>query len=106
MSQPRSEQWKPEGAWVERALLGFVRARVGVSAGIVLMTLDHEGPTMMQQLSVKVGVRKPVVTDLVDCLVRRKLVTRERLTNDRRETWVVLTETGRGLVRRIVKGEG
>jgi len=61
----------------------------------VLLILGRGGPTSMCEIADAVGLSMSSVTGLVDKLEEKKLVRRERSTDDRRIVRVELTEPGR-----------
>lgn len=58
-----------------------------------------EGSTTPKALAVQMGVAQATITALVDKLVAAGQVVRQRSETDRRQTNVVITETGRTTVR-------
>jgi MarR family 2-MHQ and catechol resistance regulon transcriptional repressor len=70
----------------------------------VLEALFHLGPLHQAELGRKLLVSRANVTLLVDHLVGRGLVRRERQSDDRRRVRVTLTAEGRRLVRRVFAG--
>lgn len=83
-------------------VLGLVRRRIGVSAAIVLLTLERRKRVSMTGLSWELGVTLAAASDVVGNLVRRKLVERSRDPEDRRVVWMTLTEKGRGVVAEVM----
>lgn len=68
-----------------------------------LMVLASRGPQRTVDLAVELEVAPSTVTRMCDRLVRRELVRRYRRMEDRRATWVGLTETGRLLVGQVMR---
>jgi MarR family transcriptional regulator, 2-MHQ and catechol-resistance regulon repressor len=67
----------------------------------VLEAIHYLGPMRQNALARKILKSEGNMTLVIDNLVRRGLVTRERETADRRSIAVSLTEEGRQLVERI-----
>jgi MarR family 2-MHQ and catechol resistance regulon transcriptional repressor len=67
----------------------------------VLEALYHLGPLHQQELAAKILKSRGNITLVVDNLVKRGLVTRERDETDRRYITVCLTGTGRQLISDI-----
>ena len=70
----------------------------------VLESLYHLGPMRQGQISAKLLKSGGNITLVVDNLLKRGLVTRERDPEDRRKVIVTLTEAGRELVARLLPG--
>ncbi len=68
----------------------------------VLQLLFREGPLQHGQIGPAVSRSSGNVTTVVDNLVRRGLVQRERSTADRRVVHVALTEAGRATIARVL----
>lgn len=69
-----------------------------------LRVVEHigiEGPRMMRELAEFLTVAVNTVTTIVDNLVRKELVTRQRSEEDRRVVRVELTEAGRVIYRSV-----
>ena len=88
-----------------------VKRAVGVALSSskvqILRLLGHRGGQTASQLARYLGVSKPAVSQIVDSMVRAKLVTRKPATADRREVHLHLTKKGRDMVdgqgiRRII----
>ena len=79
--------------------LGLTEGQFGV-----LEILFHLGPQSAGSLSRKSFRSGGHVTTVLDNLERRKLVTRERLPEDRRTVIVRLTPSGRRLVAKLFPG--
>ena len=75
--------------------------KYGVSAPQVacLMALLDMGPISPSQIAKKIMVESSTVTGILDRLEQKGLVTRMRVSQDRRVITVDLTETGRRLSR-------
>ena len=63
--------------------------------------LLSRGKCMMSELSQSLGVALSAVTSLVDKLIEKKYVHRERDLNDRRVVWISLTDLGREITRTL-----
>ncbi len=61
----------------------------------VLQIVAEKGQTTAKEISTRMRVSQATVTSLVDKLVKQGLVSREKSSVDRRQTNIVLTETGR-----------
>lgn len=78
------------------------RARVRVDPDATLTPSQHDllGPLLdgalgLRELARTAGVSAPTATRMIDGLVERGLVTRERAAEDRRAVRIALTRTGR-----------
>lgn len=81
--------------------------RVGVSAWIVLLHLWRRGglgehPSL---LAAEAKISTAAVTGIVNQLVRRGLVTRTAVEEDRRRLVVCLTPAGEAVVGEVLRGE-
>ena len=65
---------------------------------VCLRSLSRQAPTTPSALAREVSLSQGTVTGIVDRLVARQLVSRERNPTDRRLVTVSLTEAGRALV--------
>ena len=73
-----------------------------------LLILDRHGQMTMSQASSMISIAMSTATGIVDRLVRRGLMKRERDESDRRAVYIQLTEEGEricGLITRQVKQE-
>ncbi|GAA4001857.1 hypothetical protein GCM10022384_55860 [Streptomyces marokkonensis] len=71
----------------------------------VLATLRRNGkPLTAKQLAANVMIGSAALTNRVDRLVARGLVTREAVPGDRRSLHIALTEVGRARVDEVVEG--
>ena len=68
----------------------------------VLEALYHLGPMQVGQLGQKILKSSGNMTLVVDNLVKRNLVTRQRRPDDRRCVEIHLTENGRSLIETIM----
>ncbi len=75
------------------AAAGFTPTQFGVLEAIL-----HKGPLSQRELSRKVLTSAGNMTDLIDKLEARGLVSRTRQTSDRRAVRVELTAAGRDLI--------
>lgn len=64
-----------------------------------LQIVAETGRATPKDIAARMGVSQATITALVDKLVARALVTRERSERDRRQTNVTITETGRATVQ-------
>ncbi len=67
----------------------------------VIESLGHLGPMKMKVLGAKMLVTGGNMTVVVDNLEKAGLVERARCLEDRRATWIRLTEKGDGLFKKI-----
>ncbi len=70
----------------------------------VLEALYHLGPLCQGEISSKLLKSGGNITLVVDNLVKRGLVRRERYPDDRRRVFVSLTDQGRAVIERILPG--
>ncbi|MEU7304929.1 MarR family transcriptional regulator [Streptomyces sp. NPDC007189] len=71
----------------------------------VLATLRRSGrPLTAKELAARVMIGSAALTNRIDRLVARGLVTREAVPEDRRSLHIALTDQGRELVDRTVEG--
>ena len=68
----------------------------------VLEAIYHLGPLQPRQLGSKILKSSGNMTLVIDNLVKRKLVTRERREDDRRRVDIALTKVGRELVEALL----
>jgi DNA-binding MarR family transcriptional regulator len=64
-----------------------------------VLTLIADGDPSMRELSVRLVMKPPNITTLIDGLVERNLVVRSRDADDRRRQVVALTARGRRVLR-------
>ncbi|MDY6796557.1 MAG: MarR family transcriptional regulator [Actinomycetota bacterium] len=69
--------------------------------GVLLMELSHSGALSMSELSQHLEVNQGVTTRMVDRLVEKGLVKRERSRDDRRVVMVSVSEKGLKVIRRL-----
>ena len=62
---------------------------------LVLQGLGDAGPLSAKEIAHRVGVSQPTMTSVIDRMVAKGLVTREKSAVDRRQTIIMLTEAGR-----------
>ena len=74
-------------------------AGLSPSASTVLYRLDTDGPVRLTTLAAAVEMSQPSMTQLVQRLERRDLVSRSPDPEDRRAALVSITATGRQLFR-------
>ena len=67
----------------------------------IVRLLGQRGSQTATQIARFLGVSKPAVTQIVDSLVRQRIVVRRRTREDRRGVALLLTDKGRGLFRKI-----
>lgn len=72
-------------------------AGLSPSASTVLYRLDGDGPVRLTALASAVEMSQPSMTQLIQRLERRHLVTRSPDPEDRRAALVSITDTGRQL---------
>ncbi|GAA4707348.1 hypothetical protein GCM10023263_52760 [Phytohabitans rumicis] len=113
----RGRKASTEAAAVIDGLLGVSRVLVGLTARSLgeldadvtlvqtraLVLLASRGPQRTVDLAVELNVAPSTVTRMCDRLVRKGLVERYRRGDDRRATWVVLSEAGRDLVGELMR---
>lgn len=89
----------PALARAHRKLAGTLLRGVGLSAGqeLLLMLLWDSEPRAQSELTRHFAVEPPTTAKMLARMERAGLVTRERLSSDRRNSLVSLTETGRAL---------
>lgn len=77
-----------------------IRQLTGVTATQfrVLQIIAEKGQTTAKTISTRMRVSQGTVTSLVDKLVRDGMVVRQKSILDKRQTDIVLTETGRGVL--------
>jgi DNA-binding MarR family transcriptional regulator len=102
---------------VVEALLATGRVMVGLTARSIarldadvtlsqfrmLVVLAAHGPRRTTDLAAELEVSPSTVTRTCDRLVRRALVRRFRREEDRRASWVTLTETGKALIGSVMR---
>ncbi len=67
----------------------------------ILRLLGQRRGQTSTQVARFLGVSKPAVTQIIDSMLRAKLVTRRTGTRDRREVNIQLTQKGRGLYQSV-----
>ena len=77
------------------------RDELSVSAMEVLHTLSVEGPTRLTVLTAAIQISQPAMTQLIQRLERRELVTRATDPEDGRATIVAVTDHARDLLNRL-----
>lgn len=111
----RSRFAAAESDEVVDAVLGASRALVGVAARSlatvaedvtlaqyrVLVELASRGPQRVADLAMALTVDRSTATRMCDRLVRKRLVTRRRSTDDRRVVRISLTAAGAALVTEV-----
>lgn len=70
---------------------------IAPSHGGILSALYEDGKLPMRALAKRIGRDKSTVTALVDKLIRRGYVKKEKGEEDRRQNFIVLTKKGRDL---------
>jgi DNA-binding MarR family transcriptional regulator len=75
-----------------------VRAGLGLTASVVLSTLNREGPARVTTLAAAGGIGQPTMTELVQRLERQGVVTRVEDPVDGRAALVTMTNPGRALL--------
>jgi DNA-binding MarR family transcriptional regulator len=79
----------------DEAVKAAVSERLSESKVHILRLLGTRGSQTSSQIARFLGVSKPAVTQLVDSMVRRKLVVRKTAKHDRREVDLQLTAKGK-----------
>ncbi|HEU5109707.1 MAG TPA: MarR family transcriptional regulator [Micromonosporaceae bacterium] len=69
----------------------------------VLVLLAAHGPRRTTDLAAHLGVSPSTVTRTCDRLVNRGLARRFRRDDDRRASWITLTEDGKGLIGSVMR---
>jgi DNA-binding MarR family transcriptional regulator len=82
-----------------RSLAGLIED-VTLAQYRVLIELAARGPQRLAELAAALAVERSTATRMCDRLVRKSLVSRRRISTDRRGVRVALTATGRALVAR------
>lgn len=67
----------------------------------VLRLLAQRAGQTSSQVARYLGVSKPAVSQIIDAMVRSKLVTRKTSKNDRREVNLSLTDKGKNINKRV-----
>ncbi|MCR3956729.1 MAG: MarR family transcriptional regulator [Gudongella sp.] len=93
-------------ARTHNALFGRVEKRLrkhdlSISEFGVLEFLFHKGRQPVQTIAEKILVTSGTITYVVDKLVKKDLVVREKCSEDKRRFYVDLTESGRKLISEI-----
>jgi DNA-binding MarR family transcriptional regulator len=92
---------------VTRALVAVATRSLSEADGVTmpqfraLVILTSQGPTTSGELANQLHVHQSTLTRLVDRLVRKKLVRRVRVEDDRREVRVEVTNAGVALVEAV-----
>jgi DNA-binding MarR family transcriptional regulator len=68
-----------------------------------LIILATYGPQRTSDLAEQLAISSSTVTRMCDRLIRKDLIRRYRRSDDRRATWVALTEAGRSLVGEVMR---
>jgi DNA-binding MarR family transcriptional regulator len=112
---PKADVGPQSGDELVDAVLGASRALVAVAARSlanvaedvtlaqyrVLIELAARGPQRVADLATALGVDRSTATRMCDRLVRKRLVSRRRINEDRRGVRVSLTTAGGDLVREV-----
>jgi DNA-binding MarR family transcriptional regulator len=107
----------PEGSAVIEAVLGASRVLVAIAARSLaevaeevtlpqyraLVVLASKGPQRVASLAEALGVTPPTATRMCDRLVRKRLLRRRSVPEDRREVRLSLTPEGRRLVEEVTQ---
>jgi DNA-binding MarR family transcriptional regulator len=100
------------GEAIVDALLSMSRVLMGLTARTLdernvdvtltqyraLVVLASRGPQRTMDLAVELGVQSSTATRMCDRLIRKDLVRRFQRADDRRVSWLGLTETGKELI--------
>ena len=84
-----------------RAVEAAAKTTLSSSKVQILRLLGQRGGQTSTQVARYLSVSKPAVTQIVDALVRSKLVVRKTAKEDRREVILTLTKKGRDLFQSI-----
>lgn len=68
---------------------------------LVLQTLEDSGRVSVSEIARQVSLSQATVTSVIDRLVKKDLVYRERSTTDRRKVRVILTESAKEKLREM-----
>lgn len=77
------------------------RHELNLSEFAVLELLYHKGPQPIQVIGKKVLLASSSITYVIDKLEKKRLITREACSKDRRVYHVTLTDEGDALIKRI-----
>lgn len=66
---------------------------------VCLRAIGHHGSLTPSKLAKEVSLSQPTVTGIIDRLVARQLIQRDRSQSDRRVVTVTLTDAGRALIQ-------
>jgi MarR family 2-MHQ and catechol resistance regulon transcriptional repressor len=93
-------------ARTHNALFGRIEKRLrkhnlSISEFGVLEFLFHKGRQPVQTIAEKILVTSGTITYVIDKLVKKDLVAREKCSEDKRRFYVDLTENGRNLISEI-----
>lgn len=86
-----------------RAVEAVVDKRLSPSKTQIIRLLGHGGGHTATQLACFLGVSKPAISQIIDAMVKEKIVVRKSVRDDRREITIALTARGKkhfGEVRR------
>lgn len=78
-----------------------VKEPLSASKVQIMRLLSQRGSQTSTQLARYLGVTKPAVSQIVDSMVNRKLVTRKPAKHDRREIGLTLSEQGKRMMTAI-----
>lgn len=84
-----------------RTVRDAVKASLSPSKVQILRLLGQKASQTSTQIARFLGVSKPAVSQIIDSMVRSKLVTRRPATEDRREVYLRLTKKGRDMFQAI-----
>lgn len=68
---------------------------------LVLQTIEESGRVSVSEIARQVSLSQATVTSVIDRLVKKDLVYRERSTTDRRKVRVILTESAKEKLREM-----
>ena len=98
-----AETWASLTARANAHLAGF-----GISGAefevCLRLARSPEGLLRMSDLAAQTALTSSGITRVVDRLVERGLVSRQSCATDRRTTYAVISESGRGLLARVLPG--
>jgi MarR family transcriptional regulator, transcriptional regulator for hemolysin len=87
-----------------RACFSMEMRPLGISASrahALIALADAGKPIVQNQLAQLMALEEPTVARMLDGMVKQGLVRREKLSSDRRENYIVLTEASQSLVTQI-----
>ena len=86
-----------------RAVENATALQLSSSKVQVLRLLGRQGAQTSTRVARFLGVSKPAVSQIIDAMVRGKLVTRKTASNDRREVHLHLTKPGKTVLNSVLR---